>query len=62
MLSQGSAIENSPFHADRQAAKAAGRPVSDMPDADPAELAELLWAMHATKRPEATYPEDLFNR
>lgn len=58
----GAAIEGSVFHAEREAAKAAGVPVPDMPTADPHHLADLLWTMHQTRsRPEATYPERLFN-
>jgi hypothetical protein len=31
-----------------------------MPEADPDDLAGLLWAMHNTKsQPEATYPDGL---
>jgi hypothetical protein len=44
-------------------AKAAGERVWEMPTADPAQLADLLWTMHGTKgQPEATYPEGLFDR
>lgn len=54
----GAAIERSPFHAAREAAKAAGADVPDMPSADPRVLAELLWTMQQTKgRSEATFPE-----
>jgi short-subunit dehydrogenase len=53
----GAAIENTPFHAQMQAAKAAGAPVPEMPTVDPADLADRLWSMHTTRRvPEATYP------
>jgi NAD(P)-dependent dehydrogenase (short-subunit alcohol dehydrogenase family) len=46
----------------RQAARAADVSVPEMPTADPDHLADLLWTMHSTKsRPEATYPERLFN-
>jgi short-subunit dehydrogenase len=55
----GAAIERSPFHAEHVAAKAAGRPVPDLAIADPDELAELVWTMQATKRPEVVYPEGL---
>jgi short-subunit dehydrogenase len=59
----GASIEQSAFHARREAVRAAGTPVPDMPSVDPAHLAELLWAMHSTKSaPEATYPEHLFGR
>lgn len=53
----GAAIENTPFHAQMQAAKAAGAPVPDLPTVDPAHLADLLWTMHhTTDQAEATYP------
>jgi short-subunit dehydrogenase len=53
----GAAIEHSPFHAELEAARAAGASVPEMPTVDPHELAELLWTMHSTRsRPEATYP------
>jgi short-subunit dehydrogenase len=53
----GAAIENTPFHAQMQAAKAAGAPVPDLPTVGPGHLADLLWAMHNTTRgPEAVYP------
>jgi short-subunit dehydrogenase len=58
----GAAIEHSPFHAEREAAKAAGARVPEMPSADPHRLAGLLWTMHRTRtHPEATYPEGLFD-
>jgi short-subunit dehydrogenase len=44
----GAAIENTPFHARMEAAKAAGEPVPPMPTADPNLLADLLWDMHNT--------------
>jgi short-subunit dehydrogenase len=54
----GAAIERSAFHAQREAARAAGASVPDMPTVDPHLLADLLWTMHQTRtRPEATYPE-----
>jgi short-subunit dehydrogenase len=57
----GAAIRHTPFHARREAARAAGTPVPDMAEADPDHLAGLLWTMHSTKRQlEATYPESLF--
>jgi NAD(P)-dependent dehydrogenase (short-subunit alcohol dehydrogenase family) len=56
----GAAIENTPFHAQLQAAKAAGAPVPDIPTVNPTQLANLLWTMHnTTRQPEATYPENL---
>ena len=49
----GAAIQNTPFHAQWEQANGMG----GMPDADPDELAELLWTMHRTRRQlEATYP------
>jgi short-subunit dehydrogenase len=58
MLYIGAAIEHSAFHTERERAKAAGEPVREMPTADPAHLADLLWTMHGTKgQPEITYPE-----
>jgi short-subunit dehydrogenase len=56
----GAAIEQSAFHARREAAKAAGQPVPAMPTVAPAHLADLLFSMHQTKAPaEATYPAPL---
>ena len=58
----GAAIERSPFHAQWKAARAADASVQDMATVNPDDLAELLWTMHQTKsRPEAGYPEALFN-
>jgi short-subunit dehydrogenase len=63
MLYIGAAIENSAFHTEMEKAKAAGDPVWEMPTADPAHLADLLWTMHSTRdRQEAVYPEGLFDR
>jgi short-subunit dehydrogenase len=59
----GAAIENSRFHAEREAARAAGVEIAELPDVDPALLADMLWAMHSAKDPaEATYPEGLLSR
>ena len=53
----GAAIEGSPFHARREADRAAGASVPEMPTVNPQQLAGLLWTMHDTRtRPEATYP------
>ncbi|HEX5199186.1 MAG TPA: SDR family NAD(P)-dependent oxidoreductase [Actinoplanes sp.] len=53
----GAAIENTPFHARMQAAKAAGAPVPDIPTVDPKHLADLLWTMHhKAAQPDAIYP------
>jgi short-subunit dehydrogenase len=58
----GAAIERSAFHAQREAARAAGASIPEMPTADPHHLADLLWTMHHTKgRPEVTYPEGLLS-
>jgi short-subunit dehydrogenase len=63
MLYIGAAIEHSAFHAEMEKAKAAGHRVWEMPTADPAHLADLLWIMHRAKRQsEATYPEGLFDQ
>jgi hypothetical protein len=56
----GAATKHTPFHAQREAARAAGTAVPDMPEVDPDDLAGLLWTMHSTKsQPEATYPAGL---
>ena len=58
----GAAIQHSPFYTEREAAKAAGASVPEMPTVDPHHLADLRWSMHSTRsRPEATYPERLFS-
>ena len=60
MLYIGAAIEKSAFHTEMERARAAGEPVWEMPIADPAQLADLLWEMHNTqKQAEAYFPEDL---
>jgi short-subunit dehydrogenase len=56
----GAAIKRTPYYERREADRAAGQPVPDMPEVDPDELAELLWTMHNTRsQPEATYPPGL---
>jgi short-subunit dehydrogenase len=56
----GAAIKHTPFYERREAERAAGAAVPDMPEADPDDLADLLWTMHSTKsQPEATYPAGL---
>jgi short-subunit dehydrogenase len=56
----GAAIKRTPFYERREAERAAGTPMPDMPEADPDDLAGLLWTMHSTKsHPEATYPAGL---
>ncbi len=53
----GAAIENTPFHAWMQEARAAGEPVPDIPSVSPDTLAERLFGMHRTRdEVEATYP------
>jgi short-subunit dehydrogenase len=53
----GAAIENTPFHDQMQAAKAAGAAIPDIPTVDPTHLADLLWTMHnTTGQPETIYP------
>ena len=53
----GAAIENTPFHARMEAARAAGAPVPGLASVNPAELADLLWTMHHSTRPaDATFP------
>jgi short-subunit dehydrogenase len=57
MLYIGAAIKYSAFHTEQEAAKAAGKPVWEMPTVDPAYLADLLWTMHHRRdQLEATYP------
>jgi short-subunit dehydrogenase len=59
----GAAIKRTPFYERREADRAAGTPVPDMPEVDPDDLADLLWTMHSTKNgPEATYPDGLSGR
>jgi short-subunit dehydrogenase len=56
----GAAIKHTPFHAQWEAARAAGTPMPDTPEVDPDHLAGLLWTMHTSKSPpEATYPDGL---
>jgi short-subunit dehydrogenase len=56
----GAAIKHTPFYERRQAEKAAGTPMPDMPEVDPDDLAGLLWTMYSTKsQPEVTYPTGL---
>lgn len=55
-------IVGSAAAAEFKAARAAGAPVPEMPAADPAALADLLWNMHLTKNPpETVVPEGLFD-
>jgi short-subunit dehydrogenase len=60
MLYIGARILGTAFEARFQAAAAAGQPMPDMPAADPAELAELLWTMHTDRKPrEMVVPENV---
>jgi short-subunit dehydrogenase len=60
MLFIGAAIEKSAFHTEMEQARAAGKPIWEMPIVDPNYLADLIWTMHRTKeRSEARYPEAL---
>jgi len=61
MLYIGARITGTSYEARFQEAQAAGQPVPDIPAADPAELAELLWTMHTDRKPrEMIVPESLF--
>src|ERR1700684_740913 len=42
-------IKHTPFYERREAERAAGTPVPDMPEVDPDDLADLLWTMPRTK-------------
>ncbi|WP_020667677.1 SDR family NAD(P)-dependent oxidoreductase [Amycolatopsis nigrescens] len=60
LLFIGARIIGTAADATFQAALAAGQPMPDLPTADPAELAELLWTMHAEREPrERIVPESL---
>ncbi len=62
MLYIGARITGTPTDERFQAARAAGRTARDIPAADPAELAELLWSMHMNrKRREMVVPEGLLD-
>jgi short-subunit dehydrogenase len=54
MLYIGARILGTPFEEDYQRRQAQGEPVPDMPAADPAELAGLLWDMHAERKHRET--------
>jgi NADP-dependent 3-hydroxy acid dehydrogenase YdfG len=58
----GTVIKNSAWHTRVQADQAAGRSAQARgPAVDPADLADLLWAMHhTTRKPEALYPDGIF--
>jgi short-subunit dehydrogenase len=56
-------IKNSEMQARIAADVAAGRTTLQRPLVDPDVLADLLWTMHnTTRQPEATCPENLFDR
>jgi short-subunit dehydrogenase len=60
MLYIGARIVGTPFEADYQRRRAQGEPVPDMAAADPAELADILWDMHAKRnRHETVVPAGL---
>jgi short-subunit dehydrogenase len=60
MLYVGARITGTATDAKWKAAEAAGQRIPDMAAADPAELAELLWTMHADRAPrERVYPASL---
>ncbi|MEO3869784.1 SDR family NAD(P)-dependent oxidoreductase [Nonomuraea sp. B12E4] len=62
MLFIGARILGTPFEADYQRRLAQGEPVPDLPAADPAELADLLWHMHADRsRHETVVPAGLLD-
>lgn len=57
MLYIGARITGTAFEA---RIRATGQPVPDVPAADPAELAELLWTMHTDRKPqEMVVPENM---
>ncbi|NUW46944.1 SDR family NAD(P)-dependent oxidoreductase [Nonomuraea rhodomycinica] len=58
----GARIAGTPFEADYERRRAQGEPVPDMPAADPAELAGILWDMHTRRdRHEAVVPAGLLD-
>lgn len=60
MLYIGARIRGTAFEAHFEEARAQGQPMPDMPAADPAELADLLWTMHADRQPrEMVVPSGL---
>ncbi|WP_433465302.1 SDR family NAD(P)-dependent oxidoreductase [Spirillospora sp. CA-128828] len=63
MLYIGARILGTPFEEDYQRRQAQGEPVPDMAAADPAELADTLWNMHAERnRHETLVPAGLLDR
>lgn len=58
----GATIEQSAFHTQQEAARAAGQPTIDLPTVDPAHLADLLWNMHnKADTHETIYPPGLLS-
>ncbi|KAB8194684.1 SDR family NAD(P)-dependent oxidoreductase [Nonomuraea phyllanthi] len=58
----GARILGTPFEADYRRRQAQGEPVPEMAAADPAELADILWDMHAGRdRHEAVFPAGLLD-
>jgi short-subunit dehydrogenase len=54
----GASILHSAFYLRREALKASGVAVAEVPSVDPDHLADVLWTMHGTRTPmEVTYPE-----
>jgi hypothetical protein len=49
------------FHAEREAARAAGASIPEMPTTEPHHLADVLRTMHTKSRREATYPAGHLN-
>lgn len=63
MLYIGALIRGSAADVAMQAAEAAGEPVPDWPVTEPAQLADLLWDMHAARdRLEVVFPPELTDR
>ncbi|MEV8634230.1 SDR family NAD(P)-dependent oxidoreductase [Streptosporangium sp. NPDC051023] len=61
MLYIGARIMGTPFEADYERRRAQGEPVPDMAAADSAELADILWNMHARRsRHESIFPAGLW--
>ncbi|MEU7859083.1 SDR family NAD(P)-dependent oxidoreductase [Nonomuraea sp. NPDC049141] len=62
MLYIGARIAGTPFDADYERRRAQGEPMPDMAAADPAELADILWDMHAQRnRHETVVPTGLLD-
>ncbi|MGV9306485.1 SDR family NAD(P)-dependent oxidoreductase [Nonomuraea sp. NPDC003727] len=62
VLYVGARIVGTAFDSDHRRRRAQGEPVPDMAAADPAELADLLWDMHATRnRHETGVPAGLMD-